>query len=97
MDDESMGENLGQSDDLTDAIASVIEESLSRGMVAPLIIAIMDRNGSLLHARVSAGTPEYLAEHMENPGFEAPVTMVVLDQRNSAAKIVFDADRITFH
>ena len=79
--------NLGElQSDLTDCIAPVIRECLEDGMVMLFIVCAVSPNGSVVVSRVSSGDFETLAQHCEARGFSVPMTIVVVDQKNTAAK-----------
>jgi hypothetical protein len=72
--------------DLTNYIAAVISECRDDGMVMPFIVCAVSPNGSVAVSRVGSGDVEPLAEHYESRGFSVPMTIMVVDQENTAAK-----------
>jgi hypothetical protein len=77
---------------LSDALAEVLEQCLDRGMQPPLIMVAVSPNGSVSVTRWPEGhDPEPLAEYFEPAGFALPMTLVVVDQRNEAVRVVFTA------
>jgi len=68
------------------------------GFVMPIILASIDRYGSLMVAEYTP-TPgkkdhwdcEIIAERMKSELFEPPINMLFVDARGEAARVVFDA------
>lgn len=78
---------------LNELLAEVFDHCEADGLVLPWIVTALAPNGSVLVVRMRGdGTPaDVLAEHYEGGVFIAPMTIVVLDQRNEAAKVVIEA------
>ena len=72
--------------DLTNSIAVFIRECRKGGMVMPFIVCAVSPNGSVVVTRVGSGDAEPLAEHYEAHGFSVPMTIMIVDQENTAAK-----------
>jgi hypothetical protein len=55
-------------------------------------------NGSVLVARmINGGDATVLTTHVENGGLKIPMSVMVLDQKNKAVRIVIDEDAIARH
>jgi hypothetical protein len=74
-------------------IIEIVNRCADMGMEPPFITCTVSPNGSVLAVRVKGDeTPnEPLAEHYEKPGFLLPMTIVVVDQRNEAARVTIAA------
>jgi hypothetical protein len=67
-------------------------------MALPFIIVAASANGSVLAVRMTGdGPPETLAAHSQDGGFRVPMTFMVLDQENNAARVTVSAERLTWH
>ena len=79
-------------DDLKELIAEVLEECERRGLCLPLILCGISPNGSIIGVRLTGeGSAQTLAEHFEDEGFALPMTIVVVDRDNEAARITVTA------
>jgi hypothetical protein len=76
--------------DLVQAIGEILQDCLARGMKAPLIVCAISPNGSVLAMRCPGGEPDILAEHYEGGSFKLPMTVLILDQDNQTAQVVFE-------
>ncbi len=83
--------------DLTDSIAVVLKQCRDDGMVPPFTLCAVSPNGSVYVSRFVSGHVQPLAEHYEDRGFSVPMTIVVLDQENTAAKMTLEPDAIAHH
>jgi hypothetical protein len=78
--------------DLSQAIRDVLTQCLENGMKAPLIVCTASPNGRIMAMRVIPDCePDILVEHVEAPGVALPLTIMVLDQDNVAARITVNA------
>ncbi len=60
-------------------------------MVLPFVICAASPNGSVLAIRADGrGNSEILAKHFEPKGVQLPMTIMVLDQQNSAVRVTID-------
>lgn len=86
-------------DDLSVTIAEVLQKCLERGMRLPFILCSASPNGSVLAMRFSGpdAAPDVLAEHYDPAGFRMPMTIMILDQTNEAARVTLDATGKTWH
>lgn len=68
--------------------------ALERGLVFPLYMAAVARNGSTIVARFPAAgqEAEFLAEHIEGQGLDLPIKMMVTDTSAQALLVVMDAE-----
>jgi hypothetical protein len=85
--------------DVARTIADTIDECLAKGMKPPVIVCVVSPNGSVLVVRFSetGAEPDVLAEHFEARGFALPMTVVVVDQNNMAARICLEETGRTWH
>ena len=61
------------------------------GMVVPFVACAISPNGSVIALRIAGESDaQVLAAHAEGVGFRLPMTIVVVDQKNKAAKITID-------
>ena len=61
------------------------------GMVVPFVACAISPNGSVIALRMDGESDtQVLAEHTEGAGFSLPMTIVVVDRKNGAAKITID-------
>jgi hypothetical protein len=81
-----MNDLTASQSDLKNFIGSVIRQCCNDGMIMPFIVCAVSPNGSVVVSRVGSGDAEPLAEHYEARGFSVPMTIVVVDQENRAAK-----------
>jgi hypothetical protein len=80
-------------DDLRNAIAEMLRQCEDDGMTFPVILCAVSPNGSVTANRVDGiGGSQLLAEHFEDGGFAVPMTIMVLDQNNVAAKLTIERD-----
>ena len=79
-------------DDLKELITEVLEECERRGLCLPLILCGISPNGS-----AGEGSAQTLAEHFEDEGFALPMTIVVVDRDNEAARITVTASGRAWH
>jgi hypothetical protein len=85
-------------DDLQELIVEVLEECERRGMRLPLILCGISRNGSTISARFTGeGSAEILTEYVAVEGFVLPMTVVVIDQDNEAARVTVTASGRSWH
>jgi hypothetical protein len=56
-------------------------------MTTPFILCCVSPNGNVLVSRTDGQNPEVLAEHYEGAGFAVPMTIVIIDQKNIAARM----------
>jgi hypothetical protein len=84
--------------DLTRLLVEAIEECCQRGMKPPFIMCGISPNGSIISARMdTGGEAEFLAEHYEEEGFRLPMTIVIIDQANDAARIAVTPSGTSWH
>ncbi len=86
-------------EDMTAAMAAILQECEKRGMVLPFIMVAASRNGSVLAVRIPGDgrEGEVLAEHYVDGMFVVPVTCMVLDQTNEAVRITIGESTVTYH
>jgi hypothetical protein len=85
-------------DDLQELIVEVLEECKRRGMRLPLILCGISRNGSTISARLTGeDSAEILTEYVAAEGFVLPMTVVVIDQDNEAARVTVTASGRFWH
>ncbi len=86
-------------EDMTAAMAAILQECEHRGMVRPFVLVAASRNGSVLAVRIPGDgrEGEVLAEHYEDGMFVVPVTCMVLDQTNEAVRITIGESTVTYH
>ena len=86
-------------EDMTAALAAILQECEHRGMVRPFVLVAASRNGSVVAVRAlgDGREGETLAKHYEDGGFLVPVICMVLDQTNEAVRITIEAEKITYH
>jgi len=84
---------------LADLLVKVLKNCEAEGMVRPYIVCAISPNGTVFCSRVLANADtEVLVEHYEPGGFKLPMTVVVLDQENTAAKaIIQPGGAISYH
>jgi hypothetical protein len=76
-------------DDIRDAIVEILRQCEDDGMKFPVILCAVSPNGSIYASRFDGqGRSAALAEHFEGGVF--PMTIMVLDQHNVAAKITIN-------
>jgi hypothetical protein len=68
-------------------------QELARRQLPPIYAA--SPNGSAFVARKKNG--RLLATHVENGGLKIPTSVMILDQKNKAIRVVVDEDAITRH
>ena len=74
-----------------DWFAQIMRQCKQNGMVLPFIICAASPNGSVLAIRADGrGNSEILARHFEPKGVQLPMTIMVLDQQNSAVRVTID-------
>ena len=86
-------------ENMTAALAAILQECEHRGMVLPFVMVAASRNGSVLAIRVPGDgrEGETLAEHFEDGMFLAPVNCMVLDQTNEAVRVIIGESGVTYH
>jgi hypothetical protein len=85
-------------DDLKELITEVLEECERRGLCLPFILCGISPNGSIISVRLTGeGSAQILAEHFEGEGFALPMTIVVVDRDNEAARVTVTASGRTWH
>ena len=85
-------------DDLKELITEVLEECERRGLCLPFILCGISPNGSTISVRLTGeGSAQILAEHFEDEGFTLPMTIVVVDRDNEAARITVTSSGRTWH
>ena len=78
-------------EDFRNVIAEILKWCEDDGMTFPVILCTVSSNGSILANRIDGmGGSEVLAQRFEPEGFAAPMTVMVLDQKNNAAWITID-------
>ena len=84
---------------LSDQLTEILTKCQERGMQMPFIACALSPNGGVYCMRVHGGgvAPDILAKHFEPEGFRVPMTIVVVDQNNEAARIAIEAEGIQFH
>jgi hypothetical protein len=76
----------------TGVLVEVLQQCVVRGMQPPLIMCAISPNGSVRVTRWPEGRdPELLVEHLEPDGFALPMTLLVFDRRNNAARVTLTA------
>ncbi len=86
-------------EDMTAALAAILQECERRGMVRPFVLLAASRNGSVVAVRATddGREGETLAVHCEDEGFVTPITCMVLDQTNEAVRITIGEGGVTYH
>jgi hypothetical protein len=78
-------------DNLTNRINEMFERCEQEGMVFPLIMCTISPNGSVLASRIDRiGSAKILTQHSEPDGFKVPLSLVLVDQNNTVARITVD-------
>jgi len=73
--------------------AQVMRQCKQNGMVFPFIICAASPNGSVLAVRADGrGNTDVLAKHFEPKGAQLPMTIMVLDQQNTAVRVTIDPE-----
>jgi hypothetical protein len=84
--------------DLSETLTQVIDECAKGGMASPFIVCAASPNGSVLAMRmINGGPPNILTKHDANGGLKIPMSVMVLDQKNKAVRIIIDEDGMTRH
>jgi hypothetical protein len=84
-------DHMETKDDLTNRINEMLKRCEEEGMVFPLIMCTISPNGSVLASRMdSIGCVKILAQHSEPDGFKVPLSLVLVDQNNTVARITID-------
>jgi hypothetical protein len=83
-------------DELSDYVVEIFDKCEERGMQVPFIVCAVSPNGSVVCARVyrDGGGPDILAEHFEAEGYRLPMTCMVLDRNNEAARVTIAPGKI---
>jgi hypothetical protein len=85
-------------EELQDLIDTALQKCGERGMRPPFIMCVISPNGSILALRATGTEVDHLAEHFEGGAMTVPMTIVVLDQDNKAARITIEkAGRAVWH
>jgi hypothetical protein len=78
-------------DQFADWFAQIMRQCKQNGMVLPFIVCAASPNGSVLAVRADGrGNTDILAKHFEPKGVQLPMTIMVLDQQNSAVRVTID-------
>jgi hypothetical protein len=78
-------------DDIRNAIAETLKQCEDDGMTFPVILCAVSPNGSIFANRIDGlGGSEVLVQHFEPEGFRVPMTIMVVDQNNIAARLTID-------
>jgi hypothetical protein len=85
-------------DDLKELITEVLDECERRGLCLPFILCAISPNGSTISVRLTGeGSAQILSEHFEDEGFALPMTIVVVDRDNEAARVTVTASGRSWH
>jgi hypothetical protein len=84
---------------LQDFLHNALKNCLEEGMPLPFIVCVVSPNGSAAVLRFTKpGVPmETLTKHIEGEEFEAPLTIIILDQENDAVRIEVSGDGVSYH
>ena len=89
-------------EDLTEQFGNMLETCLKNGMQAPLTLAVVAVNGSVLVIRYvwseshEGFDAEYLAEHLEGKSFALPINIMVVDSGGEAARVLIKQGGIKY-
>ena len=87
---------------LSEGFQEALRMCLENGMQAPLIIAVVAVNGSVMAGRYiwneSHEGFDYveLAEHIEGEGFAVPINMMIVDSGGEAARVLIGREGIEY-
>jgi hypothetical protein len=85
-------------DELSEWLADVLKSCHGTGMFLPYIVSGISPNGSVTVIRMDGENVEVLAEHYEGGGFQLPMTITVIDQKNEAVRITINSERkLVYH
>ncbi len=88
--------------DLTEHLGNILRTCLENGMQAPLTVAVVAVNGSILAGRYfwseSHEGFDYveLAEHIEGEGFAVPINIMIVDSGGEAARVLIGREGIEY-
>jgi hypothetical protein len=84
---------------LQDFLHDALKGCLEEGMVLPFIVCMVSPNGSAVIVRFTKpGMPmETLSKHVEDGGFGAPLTIIILDQENEAVRVEVSEAGVSHH
>jgi hypothetical protein len=91
-----MEETLANAVSLPETLAEAVLTCIRKGMKLPFIVCAISPNGCIQVFRFKGpGTEmEVLAESDPDARFGPPMTVVVLDQHNDAAKLVMEPENL---
>ena len=77
----------------------VFKQCEEGGMIVPFVACAISPDGSVIALRMNGKSDaQVLAAHTDGAGFRLPMTIVVVDRKNEAAKITVDTrGKITRH
>jgi hypothetical protein len=79
-------------EDLDETLQEVFERCHEQGLELPWIVCLVSPNGctTVMRIRDKEMSGDVLAEHSEPEGFQLPMTIVVVDQRNVVVPVRID-------
>ena len=93
-----MTNEITDTSDLTRLLVEALEECCQRGMSPPFIMCGISPNGSICSVRMTGEDDgQVLAEHYEGEGFALPMTIIIVDRANNAARITVTASGASWH
>lgn len=84
-------------DQLTEALASLLDQCIDRGMQLPFVTVVVAPNGSVMAGRYTGSAHMPLTTHVEDPGFRLPINIIIADQTGEAARMTITQDGTTYH
>lgn len=75
-------------DNLQDPLRDVARACQRHNLLMPIIVCLASPNGSFLAIRIAAENSTVLARRFENDGFRGPFRVMLVDQANTAVKLV---------
>jgi len=75
-------------DNLQHPLRDVAKACIEHNLLMPIILCMASPNGSLLAIRIGVEESCVLALHLENEGFRGPFRVMLVDQSNTAVKLV---------
>jgi hypothetical protein len=85
--------------DLKEVVTEAFDQATEKGMKLPFLLCAISPNGSVIVLRVrgDGSSPDVLAEHIEQEGWQLPMTLAVFDQNNESIRIAITAKRKAEH
>jgi hypothetical protein len=75
-------------DNLKYPLRDVAKACKEHNLLMPIIVCIASPNGSLLAIRIGVEDSSVLAQRFEDGGFRGPFRVMLVDQANTAVKLV---------